>query len=91
MMKMHFQFEAAGNGNILWGEAEDGFKITASVKVPEDASEDYGYLTMKSAIMMELELREIDTEEISFQYDGQEQFLNEDADADTDVLIDVTD
>ena len=90
-MRMHFQFEAAENGNILWGQAEDGFKITASVEVPEDASEDYGYLTMKSAIMTELDLREIDTEEISFWYDGQEQYLNEDADAEADVLIDVTD
>ncbi len=90
-MKMHFQFEAAGHENILWGQADDGFKITASVTVPEGASEDYGYLAMKSAIMMELDMRAIDTEYIDFQYDGQEDGLADDADADADVLLDIED
>ena len=90
-LKMHFRFEAAGHENILWGQADDGFKITASVTVPEGASEDYGYLTMKSAIMMELDMREIDTEYIDFQYDGQEDSLADDADAEADVLLDIED
>lgn len=90
-MRMHFRFEATENGNSLWGEADDGFKITASVVVPEGASNDYGYLTLKHSIMAELDFRKIDMEEISFQYDGQEQYLNKDASADTEVLIDITD
>ena len=90
-MKMRFQFEADGDGNTLWGQADDGFKITASVKVPDGASEDYGYLTMKNVILDELDFREISTDEVTFQYDGQEQFLAEDAFADTDVTLDITD
>ena len=90
-MKMHFQFEAAGHENILWGQADDGFKITASVEVPEGASEDYGYITMRRVIMTELDIREIDREYIDFPYDGQEDGLADDADADADVLLDIED
>lgn len=90
-MKMNFQFEAADGGNVLWGEAEDGFKITAFVVVPEDVSDDYGYLAMKTAIMEELDMREIPIGQIHFPYDGQEQYLMVDASADTDVVIDISD
>lgn len=90
-MKMNFQFEAANGGNVLRGEAEDGFRITAFVVVPGDVSNDYGYLTMKTAIMEELDMREIPTEQIHFPYDGQEQHLMVDASVGTDVVIDIGD
>lgn len=82
------QFEA-GQGqhfdgvNLLRGEA-DGYSIYAEIEVPEGASEDYGYLTMKRAILEQLpELK------ASFWYDGQEQFLAEDAEADAEVYLDI--
>ena len=90
-MKMDFQFEAADGGNVLWGKAEDGFRITAFVVIPGDVSDDYGYLTMKTAIIEELDMREIPTKQIHFPYDGQEQHLMVDASADTDVVIDISD
>lgn len=88
-MKMLFQFEAKQDKNILFGKANDGFMITAYVTVPGGVGNDYGYLTMKTAIIEELDMREISRKEIRFPYDGQEQHLTSDADADTDVYIDI--
>ena len=82
------QFEA-GTGkhfdgvNLLRGEA-DGYSIYAEVKVPEGASEDYGYIAMKKAILEKLPELKAD-----FWYDGQEQFLAEDADVDCEVYLDI--
>lgn len=87
---MRFQFEATDNGNVLWGQMNDGFRITASIEVPNEASEDYGYLTMKKAILEEITARELDVD-ATFPYDGQEQFLEDDAKADVRVELDVTD
>lgn len=71
-----FQFEAAGDSNILWGEGRN-FSIRASVNVPDGASEDYGYLAMKRAILNSLTEKERAT--VTFWYDGQEPYLAKDA------------
>lgn len=82
------QFEA-GTGkhfdgvNLLRGEA-DGYSIYAEIEVPEGASEDYGYITMKKAILEQLPELKAD-----FWYDGQEQFLAEDANVDCEVYLDI--
>lgn len=84
---MRIQFEtgqgAFGAVNFLSGRS-DGVAVYAEVKVPEGASEDYGYLTMKRAVQ-----KRIPNLELHFQYDGQEQYLSDDADADCSVYIDV--
>lgn len=66
------QFEAAPEGNMLF--SLDG-TIRATVPVPEGASDDYGYLAMKSAILTSYHGQE----ELSFWYDDQEQYLAPDA------------
>lgn len=71
-----FQFEAAEDGNILWGDGRN-FSIRASVNVPDGASEDYGYLAMKWAILNSLTEKEQKT--VTFWYDGQERYLAKDA------------
>ena len=71
-----FQFEAAEDGNILWGE-DSRFAIRASVNVPEGASEDYGYIAMKKAILDSL--TEAERKTVTFWYDGQEQYLADDS------------
>lgn len=71
------QFEAGDGGNFMWGSG-----IYAEVFVPDGASEDYGYLTMKNAIM-----KRFPREEFDFPYDGQESFLEEDADVECKVYI----
>ena len=82
------QFEA-GQGqhfdgvNLLRGEA-DGYSIYAEIEVPEGASEDYGYLTMKKAI-----LEKIPELKADFWYDGQEQCLADDANVDCEVYLDI--
>lgn len=73
---MKIQFEAGPSGNILAGES-DSLRVFCEIEVPEDASEDYGYLTMKAAILAEL--TEEERKAVSFWYDGQEQYLAEDA------------
>ena len=66
------QFEATHEGNML--HTLDN-AIRATVPVPEGASEDYGYLAMKDAILAAYH----GTESLAFWYDGQEQYLEADA------------
>lgn len=78
-MKMQFEsgegkhFE--GGVNFLWGEnATYGYYAYAEVSVPEGASDDYGYLAMKAALMARIPDRILAVME--WPYDGQEQFLD---------------
>lgn len=80
---IEMQFEASPDGNILWGE-DDEVKIVATIEVPEGASEDYGYMTMKKAILAAFPDRRF-----VFWYDDQEHLLEEDANADVHVDLDV--
>lgn len=66
------QFEATPYGNVL--HTLDN-TIRACVEVPEGASDDYGYMAMKNAILKAYH----GTEPLEFWYDGQEAFLNPDA------------
>lgn len=75
------QFEAYEDGNTLY--SLDG-TIRATVKVPEGASDDYGYLAMKAAILKAYK----GDEELAFWYDGQEQYLAADAkDGEPEVYV----
>ena len=66
--------------------------IYAECPVPEGASDEYGYLTMKKAIIEEMEARGMDTSEVEWFYvEGIEDMLEDDADADCDVFVDITD
>lgn len=80
----HLIFEATPDGNALY--TMDG-TIKAVVSVPDGASEDYGYLTMKRAILAAYH----GTEPLTFPYDtfGQEQYLEADASADVSVSLDI--
>lgn len=80
------QFEACDTGNMLFADY-DGIRIRATVKVPEGASEDYGYLTLKNAVVKELTEHGVAIPE--FWYDGQEDRLNEDAAAGTIYETDI--
>lgn len=88
MYKM--QFEATENGNALYlfRESANIPVIMAEVEVPEGASEDYGYLTMKEAILAHKDQIPADIfESLVFQYDGQEQYLAADAAAECEVNL----
>lgn len=89
---MKMQFEAGegrhfDNVNFLIGKDGD-IEIYAEVEVPDGASDDYGYITMKKALISKLP-EEI-TDSITWQYDGQEQYLEDDASADCEVYIDIS-
>lgn len=84
--KMMVQFEAGNGVNYLKGESKD-LSVYAECEVPEDASDDYGYITMRDAILEKL--TEDEKKTITFWYDGQEQYLAEDAKADCDVDVDI--
>lgn len=66
------QFEATPEGNVL--HTLDN-TIRACVEVPDDATDDYGYMAMKDAILKAYK----GTEPLEFWYDGQETTLNPDA------------
>lgn len=93
-MKFSIQFEAGSgihfDGGVNYLKAV-GVKSTiyAECAVPEGASEDYGYLTMKKAIIARISAADGDAENFFFWYDGQEQHLAEDAAADCDVYVDI--
>ncbi len=80
------QFTATENGNCL--SDIDGL-IVATCPVPEGVSEDYGYLTLKKAILKEWEKLGKDKDVLSFWYDNQEQYLAADASADVEVSIEI--
>lgn len=92
MSKIYMQFEAGtkadGTGiNFLSGENED-ISIYAEIEIPEEeVSEDYGYLSMKEAILNKVsaDIAEL----LEFQYDGQEAYLNEDAKAEGNISVEV--
>lgn len=78
-------FEACPDGNTLHSE---DMTIQATVEVPEGASEDYGYLAMKDAIIA----ARGSADGLHFWYDGQEQYLDQDAnDGDPYVCIEEED
>ena len=95
---MNIQF-AAGEGIHFSGpvnylidtEAIGGrYSIYAECLWPDGTQEDYGYITLKKAILDEMEKRNLKTDDFSFWYDGQEQFLSDDANADCEVYVDIT-
>lgn len=81
-MKMYF--EADATGNYLHNEDNS---IVARCDVPEGASEDYGYTTMKNAIIKALEAADIEID-IEWWY-GEADQLEADAEADCEVDVDI--
>lgn len=80
---IHFR----GGVNLLTTRQGNTIKIYAECKVPDDASDDYGYLTMKKAVLAEMSKRGLATDNFVFWYDGQENFLEPDADVECEVYV----
>ncbi len=84
---MKITFEAGQGrhfeGGVNYLISEDG-SIYAECLVPEGASEDFGYLTMKNAI-----LEQAGADGLTFWYDGQEHLLEADANAPCDVYTEI--
>ena len=78
---MKMQFEAGNGVNILWGEDAEK-KIVAEIDIIPGCSEDFGYMTMKKAI-----IERYPEETFDFWYDGQEEFLAADAWAPREVRV----
>jgi len=53
--------------------------LYAEIPVPDDAEEDYGYLNLKDKILEQAENAGIDPLTLEFWYDGQEQYLSDQA------------
>lgn len=82
MAKERMQFEA-GEGRHFQGGVNfiQGNGIYAEIEVPEGASEDYGYISMKQAIISQYP----EAAGFDWWYDGQEDKLAADASADVEV------
>lgn len=89
---MKIQFEA-GNGIHFTGSVNclisEDRSLYAECQVPEGASDDYGYLTLKAALIDAVKAAGGDPAELVFWYDGQEQFLNPDAAAPCEVYTEI--
>ena len=88
MMEMQF-FGGEGRRfkSVNYMICKDGdVSIYAEVEVPENASEDYGYLTMKDEILRRLP--EDVANSIVWFYDNDD-CLEDDARADCDVFVDI--
>lgn len=59
--------------------------LYAEIVVPEGASEDFGYLTLKAAVLEQAAAAGIPADKLSFWYDDQEESLAPDAAAPGDV------
>lgn len=82
-MKHMVQFES-GEGRDIQGAVNylicpDIPELYAEIAVPDGASDDYGYLTLKARILGQAEDAGISAETLTFWYDGQEDKLAEDA------------
>ena len=81
-----------GEGRVFKGGVNylisDDKTIYAECAVPEQATDDYGYLTMKKAIIRAMESEGLDADEIEWFYDD-DRYLEEDADADCEVYVDI--
>lgn len=93
---MKITFTADGTCNIMI--SEDG-AMYAETTLPEDVTteygekvspvdEDYGYMALKAAILDLAAAHGIAADTLSFTYDGQEQYLSDDARADVTVRAD---
>lgn len=94
-----------GVNYLLGGRFDDDEYIYAECELPEpeeeenedgdittvepEFSDDYGYLTMKNALVKALQKAGISLDRFSFQYDGQEQYLAPDASAECRVQIEI--
>lgn len=90
---MKIQFEAGTgihfSGGVNFLRSLDG-ALYAECPVPESgASEDYGYMTLKAALLKACESSGIATDALEFWYDGQERFLNPDAYAACETWVSV--
>ena len=56
-----------------------GHHLYAEIVVPDGASDDYGYLNLKDEIIKQAAADGIPEKDLKFWYDGQEQFLAQDA------------
>ena len=93
-MMTKIQFES-GTGiyfnagvNYMTGENDD-VSIYAEIAVPENTTEDFGYVTMKNAIITAADKAGIDISGFTFWYDGQEQHLAPDASAKASVYVEI--
>lgn len=89
---MRIQFEA-GTGTHFDGSVNylisTDRALYAECSVPEGASDDYGYLTMKSALIDAYKAAGGNPDDLECWYDGQEQYLESDASADCEVYTEV--
>ena len=72
------------NGGVNFMHSEDGW-LYAETPVPDGASEDYGYIALRDAILKLAAVHGVKQEEIEFPYDNQEEYLEQDANAECDV------
>ena len=84
--KIRVQFEAGtsrsgdyGVNYLITAPSED-IDLYAEIRVPDGASDDFGYLALKQEILQQAEEAGVDPDRLAFQYDGQEDMLHPDAD-----------
>ena len=92
MMKLQFfagEGREFGSVNYVIGKSPE-IDIYGEIEVHEGASEDYGFLAIKGAILMALEKMGKEPE-LSWPYEGQEDCLAADASVDAPVYVDIDD
>lgn len=86
---MKIQFEAGtsrhSSESVNYLICLDDDRLYAETVVPDGASDDYGYLTLKAEILREAAEMGINADTLEFWYDGQEDKLEPDAKANCPV------
>ena len=86
MKRIFIQFEAgesryteSGAVNFMIAQPDSDVDLYAEIAVPDGVSDDYGYLSLKSAILEQANDMGIPADALEFWYDGQEDHLEPDA------------
>ena len=84
MIRIQFEAGTSREGdygvNYLISVPSSGEDLYAEIRVPDGASDDYGYLVLKQEIIRQAAEAGIPADRLAFQYDGQEDKLAPDAD-----------
>lgn len=83
MKQYEINFEAGesrcGDYGVNFMIAMPGKELYAECRWPEGTKEDYGYMSLKAEIIRQAKELDIAPDRLTFWYDGQEQYLSDDA------------
>lgn len=93
--KLNIQFKGgegcAFNGGVNFMISDDGRFYAETPIIDESVEEDYGYFSLKNAIVALANQNGVSPDRLIFWYDGQENYLSDDARQEVEVATEYRD